>query len=146
MADVFSKKKRSEVMAAIKSKGNRDTELRLLEILKANRISGWRRHYPVPGMPDFAFRKEKVVIFIDGCFWHNCPQHGHTPLSNRVYWLNKMKRNRKRDRMVNKILMEKGWTVLRFWEHELKTGKTMARTIQKTLKRPLKTIAGGKRK
>jgi DNA mismatch endonuclease (patch repair protein) len=146
MADVFSKKKRSEVMAAIRSKGNRDTELRLMSILKTYKISGWRRHSPLPGKPDFAFRRERVVVFIDGCFWHNCPLHGRTPTTNRSYWVKKMERNRKRDLRVNQLLIEKGWRVLRFWEHQLKEHNILAMKIQKALKNSVPIAARGKKK
>ncbi len=80
MADVFSKSKRSKVMAAIRSKGNKDTELRLAFILRAYGIKGWRRHYPLPGKPDFVFPKQRLAVFVDGCFWHSCPKHGRTCL------------------------------------------------------------------
>src|SRR6266704_3667265 len=96
MADVFSKKKRSQVMAAIRSRGNIDTELKLASIFRAHRIKGWRRHQRLPGSPDFVFRRERVAVFVDGCFWHGCPKHGRTPDSNRGYWLPKLKRNKQR--------------------------------------------------
>jgi len=79
MADVFSKTKRSAVMAAIRSRGNKDTEMKLAAITRTHGITGWRRHLPLPGRPDFAFRKERVAVFVDGCFWHGCPLHGHKP-------------------------------------------------------------------
>jgi DNA mismatch endonuclease (patch repair protein) len=122
MADVFSKKKRSQVMAAIKSKGNKDTEFRLISILRDHQIVGWRRNQKLLGKPDFVFRDERLAVFVDGCFWHGCPKHGRTPGSNLQYWLSKLERNRKRDRDVNKNLRKNGWRVLRLWEHEL--GKT----------------------
>jgi DNA mismatch endonuclease (patch repair protein) len=70
MADVFTKIKRSQVMAAIRSKGNKDTELKLISIFRKYRITGWRRHQVVFGNPDFIFRKAKIAVFVDGCFWH----------------------------------------------------------------------------
>ena len=97
MADVFTKKKRSQVMAAIRSRGNKDTEVKLAAILRASGITGWRRHQALPGRPDFAFRRERLAIFVDGCFWHGCPKHGRKPTSNRTYWLPKLRRNRERD-------------------------------------------------
>ncbi len=65
MADVLSKKKRSQVMAAIRSTGNRATELRLAAIFRAHGIPGWRRHQPLPGTPDFVFRRERLAVFVD---------------------------------------------------------------------------------
>ena len=70
MTDVFSKKQRSQVMAAIRSKGNKTTELRLASILRAHGIKGWRRDQPLFGKPDFVFRRERLAVFVDGCFWH----------------------------------------------------------------------------
>ena len=84
VADVFTKKKRSQVMAAIRSRGNKDTELKLATILRAAHITGWRRHQPIPGRPDFVFRRARLAIFVDGCFWHGCPKHGRKPGSNRA--------------------------------------------------------------
>jgi DNA mismatch endonuclease (patch repair protein) len=86
MADVFSKRKRSRVMAAIRSKGNKDTEMKLVSIFRAYGIKGWRRHRLLPGKPDFIFSKARLAIFVDGCFWHGCPTHEQKPDSNRDYW------------------------------------------------------------
>ncbi len=69
MADVFTRGKRSEVMAAIRSKGNRDTEICLASVLRKAGIKGWRRHMPLAGKPDFVFREQRVAVFVDGCFW-----------------------------------------------------------------------------
>src|SRR3954453_21090414 len=109
----YSQSKRSLVMAAIRSRGNKDTELKLAAILRANRITGWRRHQPLPGRPDFVFRKERLAIFVDGCFWHGCARCYRRPSSNRVYWDAKVQRNRARDREVTRELKKRGWRVLR---------------------------------
>ena len=93
MADVFSKKKRSQVMAAIRSEGNKDTELKLASILRAHGIKGWHRHQPLPGKPDFVFLKQRVAVFVDGCFWHGCKKHSRLPKSNVAYWQAKLGRN-----------------------------------------------------
>lgn len=66
---------------------------------------------------DIAFTKPRVAVFVDGCFWHLCPQHSQIPLANRAYWLPKLQRNVARDREVDQALTEAGWTVMRFWEH-----------------------------
>jgi DNA mismatch endonuclease Vsr len=81
MADVFNKTKRSRVMAAIKSTGNKDTELKLIAIFRANGIAGWRRNQKLPGKPDFVFRRERLAVFVDGCFWHGCRWHCRMPKS-----------------------------------------------------------------
>jgi DNA mismatch endonuclease, patch repair protein len=120
MADVFSKKKRSEVMAAIRSKGNKETEIALAAIFRKNGLNGWRRHFPIPGKPDFTFLFHRVAVFVDGCFWHGCRWHGRKPGSNQQYWTKKLERNKARDREVTHLLRQNGWKVLRIWEHELK--------------------------
>jgi DNA mismatch endonuclease (patch repair protein) len=86
MTDVFSRKQRSQVMAAVRSRGNRATELKLILIFRVNGITGWRRNQRLPGKPDFVFRKERLAVFVDGCFWHGCPKHGELPAANRQYW------------------------------------------------------------
>ena len=119
--DVFSKRKRSVVMSGIRSKNPRSTEQKFIEFLRRNRITGWRRNYPLPGKPDFVFPKYRVVVFIDGCFWHCCPHcyDGHMPKSNSAYWTEKLYRNRIRDRAVNRALRARKWRVFRVRECSL---------------------------
>jgi DNA mismatch endonuclease (patch repair protein) len=119
MADIWTKAKRSEVMSRIKGRGNKDTELRLIGILKNHHITGWRRNWPLEGKPDFVFPKLKLAVFVDGCFWHGCPLHATRPKSNSAFWETKLARNQARDRYVTRALHVKGWKVLRIWEHEL---------------------------
>jgi DNA mismatch endonuclease (patch repair protein) len=120
MSDVFTKRKRSEVMSLIRGRNNKETELFMMRLLRQHNIHGWRRQFPVDGKPDFAFPRFHIAIFIDGCFWHCCPLHFKLPKTNRVFWEKKLLGNKKRDRRINRILKEKGWKVLRFWQHELK--------------------------
>jgi DNA mismatch endonuclease (patch repair protein) len=157
MADVFSKRKRSEVMSRIRSRGNRDTELALARLLRVNHITGWRRHSLVrvtvegrksrvegkafPGSrrsslvsrltvrPDFVFRQVRLALFVDGCFWHGCPQHATTPANNRAFWKKKLAGNKRRDALVTRTLRRAGWRVLRIWECEL------TRNVERILKR-----------
>jgi DNA mismatch endonuclease (patch repair protein) len=111
---------RSRNMSAIRSSGNATTEVRLLKLFRSNSISGWvRSNKKVLGKPDFIFRENKIAIFVDGCFWHNCPQHAKLPLTNRAFWLHKLSSNTKRDFIVTKILRKQGWMVIRIWEHEI---------------------------
>jgi len=131
--DIFSREKRSQVMAAIRSRGNRNTEVRLAAILRRNGISGWRRHQKLIGNPDFVFPAIKLAVFVDGCFWHGCFAHGHRPRSNQSYWLAKLERNRARDRTNTKLLRRKGWIVLRIWEHELRSEKRIVTRCRKAL-------------
>jgi DNA mismatch endonuclease (patch repair protein) len=119
MSDIFTKAKRSEVMARIRSSGNKETELALAKILRRHRISGWRRHGDLFGKPDFTFRAQRLAVFVDGCFWHGCPKHGTQPRHNRVFWQRKLNGNRARDRKVSRVLRAQGWRVLRIWEHAL---------------------------
>lgn len=67
---------------------------------------------------DIVFRRARVAVFIDGCYWHGCPDHGSMPKTNRTYWENKLGRNVARDRETNSHLRAQGWLVMRFWEHE----------------------------
>ena len=68
--------------------------------------------------PDIVFTARKVAVFVDGCFWHCCPDHGSQPAQNTWYWEPKLRRNVDRDRAADAALGEAGWTVIRFWEHE----------------------------
>lgn len=95
--------------------------------------AGSRRRAKV--RPDFAFRKQRVVIFVDGCFWHGCPKHGTRPKGNRVFWRKKIAANQTRDRRVHLALRQAGWKVLRVWEHSLRPKGLSAvlRRIQRAL-------------
>jgi len=108
-------------MAAVRSRGNKATELILVGLFRAAGLKGWRRHAAILGRPDFVFSKERVAVFVDGCFWHGCPKHCRMPASNRKYWVSKIDRNVRRDRVTRKVLRANGWKVVRVWEHELKT-------------------------
>lgn len=67
--------------------------------------------------PDIVFTKRKLAVFVDGCFWHSCPEHGTVPKSNQEYWIPKLKENVDRDEANERQLRADGWRVLRFWEH-----------------------------
>jgi DNA mismatch endonuclease (patch repair protein) len=120
MPDIFTHAKRSDLMSLIRSTGNKATELRLVQIFRAHGITGWRRGSKLPGKPDFVFLKLKIAVFVDGCFWHGCPKHTTQPKTNANFWREKIARNRARDRRVNRVLRERGWMVVRVWEHDLK--------------------------
>lgn len=114
----------NEVIArTLSGVGHADTrpELALRRILHARGLR-YRVNHPVPTRPrrsiDIAFTRAKVAIFIDGCFWHGCPDHCRTPKSNREWWENKIATNQERDKDTTTILRTEGWQVLRFWEHE----------------------------
>ena len=82
----------------------------------------YRVVYPLPGQRrrtiDVAFTKVRVAVFVDGCFWHGCPEHGTKPRSNSEWWRTKLAANRSRDDDTDRLLAELGWTVVRIWEHE----------------------------
>jgi DNA mismatch endonuclease (patch repair protein) len=96
----------------------RDTKPELL-VRRALWARGYRYRVQskLPGKPDLVFSKRKLVVFIDGCFWHACPEHFIAPRSRPEYWEKKIERNRARDLKVTHELQAQGWTVLRFWEH-----------------------------
>jgi DNA mismatch endonuclease, patch repair protein len=112
---------RSRNMRAIKASSNVTTELRLRAHLIRNRIVGWKvRTKDLPGCPDFFFARERLAVFVDGCFWHGCPKCGHIPQTNRSYWLRKLARNKQRDAQIKRALRSEGLRVLRIWECQLR--------------------------
>lgn len=133
MADIWDNKKRSEVMSKIRSSENKDTELFLIKIFREYKITGWRRKQPIYGKPDFIFRKAKLVVFVDGCFWHGCPKHYKLPGSNKKFWLKKFTANKNRDLHVSRTLKNQGWRVIRIWEHDLKYPKRVVTRIKRYL-------------
>lgn len=108
-------------MSRIRSRNNKDTEVALSKLLRAQGITGWRRQVRMFGKPDFVFRRERVAVFVDGCFWHCCPKPKHSPMpkGNADFWFKKLSSNRVRDRLVTRTLRKQGWTVIRIWEHDL---------------------------
>jgi DNA mismatch endonuclease (patch repair protein) len=194
-------------MARIRSAGNASTELRLVALLRAAGIGGWRRgqRLPLPRQneegrvqsaagsrkgspqrtrsarssggagkecglkrrattdwdrgyrpatvhrlpstdsvrPDFVFRKERLVVFVDGCFWHGCPRHYARPKARRAFWDAKIAANRARDRRVDRALRASGWRVLHVWEHALASrqiARTLAR-LRRAVGRPAASVA-----
>jgi DNA mismatch endonuclease, patch repair protein len=130
VTDCFQPDERSRIMSRIRSDGNFTTELRFIRLLREYKITGWRRRSELPGRPDFVFRKCKVAVFIDGDFWHGNPKKYRIPKSNCDYWEQKIERNRKRDREVNRMLKKQGWRVLRIWESSLKDQEAVIARLQ----------------
>lgn len=126
---------RSAVMRAVKSQGNASTEYRMVRILREAGVTGWRRQFKIRGTPDFAFPRERVAIMVHGCFWHGCPLHHRKPRENADYWTVKIDCNMKRDRLVQGQLRRAGWSVLTFWEHDLKHEDIVVRRIRRALTR-----------
>lgn len=120
-------------MSAIRSKGNKSTEVRLIKIMEWHNITGWRRDWPLLGRPDFVFPKYKLAVFVDGCFWHGCPRCYAEPKKNTEFWREKIRRNILRDRRILRLLKKNGWHVIRLREHALKNDIAVANRIKKLL-------------
>ena len=132
----FAGLNRSELMSRIRSKGNKSTEIRMVELLRAFKLTRWRRHVALPGNPDFSWRKERVVLFVDGCFWHGHDCRALTPRRNGSAWRAKLQENKRRDKRVNRILRKLGWSVVRVWECNLNSRKQwVGSRIQRALMR-----------
>lgn len=115
MPDNLTLEKRSKVMASIKGKDTKP-ELLLWDLLDHRRFGRYPR---IHGNPDIGNKSIKIAIFVDGCFWHGCPNCYKPPTTRPEYWSRKLERNITHDNRVSKELMDDGYTVLRFWEHEV---------------------------
>lgn len=127
----------SAVSDRMRTARRRDTkpERDVRRILHARGLR-YRVAFPVPGMKrrtiDIAFSRAKVAVFIDGCFWHSCPEHGTQPRANAAWWALKLRQNAARDKETADALRSAGWIVLRFWEHE--TADTVADLVTAALR------------
>lgn len=119
MVDNISQEHRAKNMKAIRSTGTR-MELRVHKELWGRGYRLRRNVSNLYGKPDFSSKKDKLVIFLDSCFWHGCHLHGNKPTSNEGYWIKKLERNKERDQEVSDYYISRGWSVLRLWEHQLK--------------------------
>ena len=143
MADVLSRESRSALMSRVRSRGNKSTELRLILLMRAGGIAGWRRGRRIMGKPDFVFPKARLAIFVDGDFWHGNPKTFRQPKDNFDFWRQKIARNRSRDRLVNRALRARGWTVLRIWESSLaKRPATVMRRLARKLESCRQSLVG----
>jgi DNA mismatch endonuclease (patch repair protein) len=133
MSDVLDRETRSRVMSAIRSRGNKSTELAMAAILRQLHLIGWRRHLKIMGKPDFAWPRIQLALFVDGCFWHGCPFCRRPPKSNIAFWRKKIGYNQLHDRKVVRSLRAQGWSVLRVRECCLHKPLT-ARRIERTYK------------
>ncbi len=115
-------------MSRVRDRGNQATEIALARLLRIEGITGWCRHQPVFGRPDFIFRQMRLALFVDGCFWH-----ATFPSTRRAFWSQKIARNKVRDQRVNHELRRRGWRVLRIWEHELRKPALVVIRIRKAL-------------
>ena len=136
MTDIFSTKDRSRIMASVKNRGSK-IETRFADILRKRHI-GFKQHLSsLPGKPDFAFPRKRMVVFVDSCFWHGCRYHIKLPKSNSQFWKKKIEGNKKRDKAVNKEYKKMKWIVFRLWEHSL-TSQTLDEKVRPILTAILK--------
>ncbi|MEC1258947.1 very short patch repair endonuclease [Bacillus swezeyi] len=133
--DNVNNEKRSATMRAVKSKDSK------IELMVRKEL--WKRGLrfrvntrTLFGKPDISIKKLKLVVFIDSCFWHGCPDHKRIPKSNIVFWKNKIERNIERDRIVTEFYRNKGWNIIRIWEHSLR--EDFEGTVNKIYKKIMK--------
>ncbi|MFA5095633.1 MAG: very short patch repair endonuclease [Candidatus Paceibacterota bacterium] len=119
--DRFSKKKRSEIMSKIRSKNTKLEKEFILVLKKIIHKKFQTNVISIKGKPDIVFQKEKVCIFLDSDFWHGWQYNRWKYLLKNNFWQEKIENNRKRDKKTTNYLRKNGWTVLRFWEHQIKT-------------------------
>lgn len=125
--DRVSTQIRSKIMASVRSAGNRSTEQAMAKILRRAGLVGYRKQWPAPGKPDFAWPGRRVALFVDGCFWHGCPRCDRPSKSNLAFWQAKIEANIRRDKRVSQSLRRVGWSVLRVWECKVADASTLSR-------------------
>lgn len=142
-ADNLTSAQRSERMSRVRCRGNKSTELRVGRVLQAQRLTGWVRHPPyVYGRPDFYFRRSRLALFVDGCFWHRCPTcKRRLPTARASFWRAKLNSNRARDLSVTRRLRREGFHVMRVWEHRLALPGWLLRLRRMLQARPLRGAA-----
>lgn len=139
-ADPLSPRQRSDHMSRVRSKANASTEAvvgaRLLQVDSKRWIQNDRS---LTGCPDFHLPALKIVVFVDGCFWHACPRcRRRTPRNNRAFWLKKIDDNRRRDNRVRRALRAQGYKVIRVWEHETHETAWASRVLRAIQERAIK--------
>ncbi|MED4909389.1 very short patch repair endonuclease [Brevibacillus centrosporus] len=110
---------RRKNMQNIRSAGTK-LEERISKALWKRGVRFRKNEKSLPGKPDLSIKKYKLVVFLDSCFFHGCPEHFIAPKTNADYWVPKIDRNKRRDQEINALYNEMGWKVMRFWEHEAK--------------------------
>lgn len=120
MTDVLTREQRHRCMSRIRSK-NTKPEVTLRSAVWARGLRYRLHDSRLPGRPDMAFISAKVAVFVDGCFFHGCPDHAVLPKTNRYFWGRKLSANVRRDRHVDAELRAIGWRAIRIWEHEVKS-------------------------
>jgi len=118
MPDMYDKETRSRVMSCIRSKDTK-AEIAFRKALWRSGVRGYRVHCKMPGKPDVVFTRKKVIVFIDGDFWHGYLWKALGKIPPEGYWQKKIAGNMQRDDRQNEQYRNDGWTVIRFWEHEI---------------------------
>jgi len=132
--DNLSKEKRSRVMASIRGK-NTKPEITIRKLLWKEGVRYRIHDKSILGTPDISIKKDKVAVFIDGCFWHGCKRCYKEPKSNVGFWRKKILNNRKRRNKVRTQLRKEGWNVQEFWEHQIYSkSHEITNTIENCLK------------
>ena len=128
MSDNLKPEDRKRTMQAVKGKRTA-VERRVFAMLAGLGLRGWRQNaVDIIGKPDIVFDKQRIAIFIDGCFWHGCPICKRTlPVTNQEYWAQKIMRNKQLARLHNRGLRKSGWIVIRIWEHEISVKRNLDR-------------------
>lgn len=119
MIDVMTSQQRKRCMANIRGR-NTKPEVQLRKELWRRGLR-YRLHAKIAGRPDLLFAKQKVAVFVDGCFWHRCDKHFSLPKTNIDFWQGKIRSNVDRDKRVTNDLRRLGWRVIRVWEHEVES-------------------------
>ena len=129
--DNLTKKQRKKNMQNIKSKNTMPEKL-VMQALRKSRVYFSAHADNIEGKPDIVFRRKKIAVFIDSDFWHCHPKRFIRSKTNVIYWKAKIKRNKKRDKEVNKLLKKAGWKIIRLWEYDIK--HHFVKTIDRILK------------
>ena len=135
MTDVFTREKRSQVMARVKAK-NTIPELAVRRLLTRMGLRYRLHRADLPGKPDVVMPGRKTVVCIHGCFWHghDCARGARMPKANNAYWQGKISRNRERDERALVALADAGWKTITVWECELKDEAKLEKRLRKALK------------
>lgn len=143
MADVMTPEQRSRCMSRIRG-SDTQPEMLVRRLLWGCGLR-YRTKTRLPGRPDIVFPTEHVAVFIDGCFWHCCPEHGAKPSTNAAFWRKKLSGNVERDRRTQRLLSADGWVVLRFWEHDVdRRLKSVVERIRRRVVQRRATLAARK--
>jgi DNA mismatch endonuclease (patch repair protein) len=133
MADMYSKKRRSEIMASIASRDTKP-ELRVRSVLHRMGFRFRLHNKELPGKPDIVLPKWRIIVLVHGCFWHghNCCE-GHLPKSNTAYWAPKLERNKRRDAENAKALAALNWKAIVIWECQTYSSKSIEKRLRDEL-------------